>query len=535
MIRAHLFSEPDNSKLWAKSTGSDAFDLILKVLLWTAPWYYCLTTLFFAWLIILYPRPTLACSVAAWLFWFTSLDTLEPDDRKNTLKASEAVSTSAKTSEETAKPSETREDGEWNTLKNTLEADAQNLMSGFQMLQRRWSQPKTTTLKTEVKEQQASQSPSVEGENEPAGVKSNEATKPSVTEEKEKTAEQNKRRERLSISHIVTELAKKDEVSSESGSNEIVNAKLKNEQLDSNFTLLDAYLEPLVHLHEYSRRSNTLFFFYLPIVMSILIFCLPTQALFIVLSSVFLAWHSPPLQAVLFCIRRISFFNLLYEKFVIGKTKEPAKPVPQPSSNEPPAPSAENKQPSVSSPEKKESPATHLLKVIGSSPYVVHSNHTNNTLTDKESSDPTEKCLYLIEHQRYWVGVGWLNRTLPTDPPNFTNAGSTDPVAEPTAQLLPPDGLAWIDDKWSISPWTFTDTFWAQPAKTQFRTAFTRSREWRRRYRVAPPAENEKPHTSRTNTASSLSSTSEDQVSTHGSVSSTKVTAIPDSNGAEAL
>ncbi|EPY50599.1 peroxin Pex32 [Schizosaccharomyces cryophilus OY26] len=476
-IQAHLLSEKNSSQSTVRSTGSELLDILLKICLWIAPWYACLSTLFFTWLIILYPRPTLACSVSAWLFWFTSMRKLKDEESRkdsSSKESEESKKASDETGSESARSTTESDEQAVHVDSDFEEEEPSKLIPGLHLLQGRWAHGKAATTGAEdlhttsdLLSHKAKKKPQ---RSDSIGQEVQEGKAPLGEDYLHKIG-------RLSISKIVTDhLIRKEDYPVETSQK--INKGPIFVNSSTGPTLLDAYLEPVHHLYQYSLESNTLFFSYLPFLTAAFIFCLPTQAVFIFFSTIVLAWHSPPMKAVLLAISRISIFSSLSEKFVFGKI-EVREEEDETLLNEPTSVPGD-----VSDKEPKDTATSTLLKALKKSAVPSKKEITSTESNGNENS--TEKYLYLIEHQRYWVGVGWLNRTLPTDHPNFTSLDRNIPVAEPTAQLLPPDGIAWIDDKWSIGPWTYTDTFWRQPSLTQYRTAFTRFREWRRRYRILP-------------------------------------------------
>ncbi|WBW75081.1 peroxin Pex32 [Schizosaccharomyces osmophilus] len=472
-VQAHLLSEKNSSQSTVRSTGSELLDDVLKVCLWIAPWYTSLSTLFFTWLIVLYPRPTLACSVSAWLFWFTSMRNID-HNQASSLNTEEEEENNKTSVENTSEPANPTTESEEQTVHIDSDVEGEEFgqgAPGLQLLQGKWTHGRTPSTELHSSSDPSSQKPKKKAQRSDSIGEELHEEKAPITEDVLQKAS------RLSISKIVTDhLIRKDDYPVETSQK--IDKGLIFVKSSTGPTLLDAYLEPIHNLYQYSQASNTLFFSYLPLITAIFIFCLPTQAVFIFLSSIVLAWHSPPMKAVTLAVARISVFSSLSEKFVFGKIENKEKEEEGLLDEPPSIPGDASKM------ESKDGATTSLLKAFkkGTAPTKQEGTSTEGT----GNENITEKCLHLVEHQRYWVGVGWLNRTLPTDHPNFTSSDRNVPVAEPTAQFLPPDGIAWIDDKWSIGPWTYTDTFWRQPSLTQFKTAFTRFREWRRRYRTLP-------------------------------------------------
>ncbi|EPX70954.1 peroxin Pex32 [Schizosaccharomyces octosporus yFS286] len=520
-VKAHLLSEKNSSQSTVRSTGSELLDDVLRVLLWIAPWYTCLSTLFFAWLTVLYPRPTLACSISAWLFWFTSMRNINHSQGTSFSQEYEKEAKNV-SNEDTSESEHPTTDPEEQTVHIDSDMDDETYgqgAPGYQLLHGKRGHGRTPSM-----DLHSSSDPSSHHKPKKKTQRSDSIGEESHEEKASVTEDGLQKAGRLSISKIVTDhLIRKDDYPVETSQK--INQGPIFVKSSNGPTLLDAYFEPVQNLYRYSQMSNTLFFSYLPLVTAIFIFFLPTQALFIFLSSVVLAWHSPPMKAVSLAVARISVFSSLSEKFVFGKI-ENEKEEEEGQLEEPPSIPGD-----ASERESKDGATTSLLKVFKNGTAPVKQEGTPNEVNSNENV--TEKSLHLVEHQRYWVGVGWLNRTLPTDHPNFTSSDRNIPVAEPTAQFLPPDGIAWIDDKWSIGPWTYTDTFWRQPSLTQYKTAFTRFREWKRRYRTLP--EEAVPVPSVLDTLSSEKRLDDEQVANSGGTNHTTGTSKSQSKAAANL
>ncbi|PVU89608.1 hypothetical protein BB561_005266 [Smittium simulii] len=99
----------------------------------------------------------------------------------------------------------------------------------------------------------------------------------------------------------------------------------------------------------------------------------------------------------------------------------------------------------------------------------------------------------LIEHQRYWIGVGWAQKLYPSDPNVWTDDTEVINYSEKIdkAKL---DCATIIKDNFSIdksfndsavdsSGWSYTNNFWKDPKQNQNIFTYTRKRKWYKNFK----------------------------------------------------
>ncbi|EEB06640.1 peroxin Pex32 [Schizosaccharomyces japonicus yFS275] len=432
MIHAQLAESPA-VPVRLSSTKCGALDFVLSVLLWRASWYHSLSVLFFTWLLILFPKYTIACTVPTFFFWLCNARVISIFD---TTTEHEETSVAPQDSNAT-------DEGDSVTIAKSANVRGLNTVSGDSEEKNSASSSATNIL----------DSPTALYSRRPFARPTFVPPNP------------------FSAVSALTSLSQSIQQKTETPSEPVVTEK------SNDLTLLEGYLLPLRRLRKYAQTSQTSFFRWMPMLSVPLILILRLQTVLLLISTLLLAWHSPPLQYGIQALRRMIIVSTFVDTVVLGRASQD---VVSPGS----AVSEKNRL----------SPVDAQSVSIGVDNKTVES-QSNRPFDGKSAFSQTDNIsegeigkICIVEHQRRWVGGGWLNTLLPTDYPNFTNETESSSTSEPAAQLLPADGIAWIDEQWTFQPWTYTDNLWRQPWPEPYMLAFTRRRKWTRRYRRSPAA-----------------------------------------------
>jgi hypothetical protein len=105
---------------------------------------------------------------------------------------------------------------------------------------------------------------------------------------------------------------------------------------------------------------------------------------------------------------------------------------------------------------------------------------TRHTITKPlKSTEHTEQQISIVEHERYWIGLGWKHQFAPGDPFTWTTLDGSISSSSPPEVVL--TGQAWAGE-WQVEPWMYSDNMWKGQATTPSWMHFTRKRIWTRRF-----------------------------------------------------
>ncbi|KJE95378.1 hypothetical protein CAOG_08921 [Capsaspora owczarzaki ATCC 30864] len=99
---------------------------------------------------------------------------------------------------------------------------------------------------------------------------------------------------------------------------------------------------------------------------------------------------------------------------------------------------------------------------------------------------PDARCELVFENQRWWLAMGWTDRLMPGERPNFSDADGT--IDRTRENIVLPRGWEWVSPSWQVlidgesdrEGWQYGTTRWQEWRNLAAGKHFTRRRRWYR-------------------------------------------------------